>query len=1212
MKETNYTFKKGKGNEIRFSVILCRDDSIPYKLLPSRVCFRFQSSFAKIIYENYICKLSKKTATYIYNMRKFLVTVLAVFLSLSLLAQTPGDTIKVQSFIHSSTTRDTLIDFPDISGVRYEKILMLYNIRCTDGLVSQPYTGQTNIGCGEWDYSCNTFVIDSSRVDSSISIQKSHTITNYSGTTYPFTTQTTYDFYRYIQQNTSGTTVVSETQSPVGNTGTSLSHVLPTDQNSGKSKYLFTQAELTTAGVIAGDLDGIILNALSVGTANFLRVRIKHTSLTVLAAASIDTSGFNECYFANTSFVTGNNRLQFHTPFNWDGISNVIIEFSFTNTIPSTALAINGDLTSGNNGLYVQNGYCINTATGNVDIPTDAMGSIYNEITVSLWTKGDIGITNNTTSSIAARDTNFNRQLNVHNPWNNGNVYFDCGNDGTGYDRIYTSINPSDVEGQWNHWAFTKNAVTGDMKAYLNGNLWHSGTGKIKTINLDSMILGSEVSNYSYAYTGNLDELRIWDTELSQTEIQNWMYSSIDSTHPKYSNLVAYYQLDEGIGTTSADASGNAMTGTFNNQPIWKYDRGIDLNRFFAETMERPIVTFLQGSYNLLVVNDTLLDSIPKTPNTITEYQIIPRLGTGLSDSINIASTNFYWETVPEYIYDVESGVLIDSIPVTAFDTIHIIDLRYYNRYVGRLELMSFVTPYGINLDLGMEGKTWTFDVTDFTPVLRGSKRIVVQYGAWQEDMNISFLFIVGTPPHDVIDFRQIWRPPSGGRSYHSILDDQYFEPRKMYIDPVASYVKLRSVITGHGQEGEFIPRSHYLDIDGGNHEFVWTEWTECAENPIYPQGGTWIYDRAGWCPGMPSDPAEFDATPYVTPGDSITIDYGLYTATGSSNYIVNNQMVTYGNPNFTLDASVVAITAPTNQVEYFRTNSICANPKVLIRNTGATSLTSLTFDYWVNGATSKETYTWNGSLDFLADEEVTLPSPSSLWSTISTTDNYFHVEISNPNGGSDEYSYNNSSSTDFSIPKVIPSNSYFQFKTNSQPLESKYELFDDAGNLIFSRSGMSANTIYKDTFNLGVGCYSLIVSDLDDDGINFWANNDGSGYMYFRQIGGGIVHQLEPDFGGSIIFNFTVDFPLTYEELYPKSDINLYPNPAKDYFVVEGDFIEEAEIHIFNSIGQEVFIIFSVKAGHIEFNTTNAPKGLYFVSIKRGRTTITEKIIIE
>jgi hypothetical protein len=70
----------------------------------------------------------------------------------------------------------------------------------------------------------------------------------------------------------------------------------------------------------------------------------------------------------------------------------------------------------------------------------------------------------------------------------------------------------------------------------------------------------------------------------------------------------------------------------------------------------------------------------------------------------------------------------------------------------------------------------------------------------------------------------------------------------------------------------------------------------------------------------------------------------------------------------------------------------------------------------------------------------------------------------------------------------------------------------------------MSNNTTYKDTFDLGYGCYQLYIKDSGDDGLAWWANNDGTGYARIREVGGGVVKTFEPDFGKSIIHNFTID----------------------------------------------------------------------------------------
>ena len=46
------------------------------------------------------------------------------------------------------------------------------------------------------------------------------------------------------------------------------------------------------------------------------------------------------------------------------------------------------------------------------------------------------------------------------------------------------------------------------------------------------------------------------------------------------------------------------------------------------------------------------------------------------------------------------------------------------------------------------------------------------------------------------------------------------------------------------------------------------------------------------------------------------------------------------------------------------------------------------------------------------------------------------------------------------------------------------------------------------------------------DDGIDFWANNDGSGMIRFREIGGSWIKSFEGDFGRSIHHQFKIGSP--------------------------------------------------------------------------------------
>lgn len=1143
-------------------------------------------------------------------MKHFCLVSLMSLLSFAAFAQVTGDTLEVKTFNYSQTyginqwspgIRDTVISFPNAPNVSYEKILMLYNMRCKDGKVS---TGaQRDLGCGEWDISCNTYIHDSTAIDSVAATTSSHSISNFSGTTFDYTTQPTYTYNRELQPSVVLNSILSETQSTVGAGTLPLSNVIPTTAYNGKTQYLFTATELLAAGVTAGDLNGLMLNLVSgTETANFLRVRIKPTTKTTLTAANPDETGFTEAYFHHTTFTTGQNRLQFPTVFNWDGTSNIIVELSFTNASAGTALTFEGTNTGANMGIYSA-GDKLQYFNGSNYIETDSYKGIGGNTarTMEAWINTDVSNKEILSWGINSATEKWILRVN-----GNGTIRAEVSG---GY--IYGTTNITD--GQWHHVAcvWSGSNIT-SAKLYVDGVLESVGASQSQGVNTNTttnLTIGHGFNN-TY-FDGNIDEVRMWNTALSATTIQDWQYRALDAAHPNFSNLQLYYPLNEGTGNNIMDASNNGNSASVQNGSVWKEMTGVSLFKDFQNTQDRPNITFLQGTYNQTIVTDTILDAIENTPHVVNEYQIVPNYGLVKSDSIALVSSNNYW-AAGGYEYYYENGVLYDSTLITVVGTITPTTLNYQLRYPMKFEIMSFVTPYGINLNLGANGKTWVYDVTDFAPVLKGNKRMTIERGGqWMEDMDIRFLYIVGTPPRAVLNIEQIWKVDS--KTYTSIMADNSFEPKAMMMHPNGSFFKVRSAISGHGQEGEFIPRGHFLNVNGGTEEFAWQVWKECAENPIFPQGGTWIYDRAGWCPGMSTDVEESDITPFVTAGQTATLDYGVYSGSGDSRYIANHQLVAYGPANFTTDAAIVDIVTPSSKVEYSKSSVICGAPTIVIQNTGATALTSATIEYWVNSAATKQTYTWSGNLAFMEKETVLLPVSANLWMDIAGTNNTFYAEISAPNAGTDEYSFNNKMTTDFAIPDVVPATFAIRFRTNSQGNESRYYIYDDLGNTVFARQLMTSNTEYRDTFSLPIGCYSLVVEDSDDDGIDFWANNDGAGYCKLYRTDVPLpIKTLEPDFGGSITYNFTVEFPLPTTALPQIAEVKLFPNPTSDYFVIENEDIKTATIELFNVIGQRVTVPSFLSENQRLFKTQDLPKGIYFVNIKIGETLTTRKVIIE
>lgn len=158
-------------------------------------------------------------------------------------------------------------------------------------------------------------------------------------------------------------------------------------------------------------------------------------------------------------------------------------------------------------------------ADGNISVPASAFAAVDQQVTFAFWAYG--GDTQPADDSILyGVNADGDRVFNVHLSFSNGRVYWDAG-EGGGYDRINKVADPLVHKDSWHHWAFTKNAGTGIMNIYLDGEVWASGTGKTKSMaGVTSFTLGAHTSGSS-SYDGLLDDVRLFDTELTAAEVQD-------------------------------------------------------------------------------------------------------------------------------------------------------------------------------------------------------------------------------------------------------------------------------------------------------------------------------------------------------------------------------------------------------------------------------------------------------------------------------------------------------------------------------------------------------------------------------------------------------------------------------------------------------------------------------------------------------------------
>ena len=210
----------------------------------------------------------------------------------------------------------------------------------------------------------------------------------------------------------------------------------------------------------------------------------------------------------------------------------------------------------------------------------------------------------------------------------------------------------------------------------------------------------------------------------------------------------------------------------------------------------------------------------------------------------------------------------------------------------------------------------------------------------------------------------------------------------------------------------------------------------------------------------------------------------------------------------------------------------------------------------------------------------------------------------------------NNTYKEEFVIPEVMPTEIIVWFRTNNFPNENSIEIVDVDNNVVYNRTGMSASTLYRDTVILTPGCYTYNVYDSDDDGIAFWANNDGSGYTRFQEVGGTIVKSFEGDFGGSIHYNFTAGSPLSYEEIHGLETMEVHPNPTTDELNVSlRGFEGEVTIELVNTLGtivQTETIHPTTKIYEGTLSLKSLESGMYVLRATDGTTYSSTKVIKE
>lgn len=1123
-----------------------------------------------------------------------------------------GDTIVVQAFTFGSPQNAKFL-FPDTSH-HYSRILMKYKLKCNPA---------QNPACGEWDYLTYNYLYEhTGRKDSTLFTHANFQLDGLTADSLMIMNSPGWYYSQRPEFHPNGGGVPSAI-SGNGNISGEL-----TTWPSGKTLYLWKAADLISAGLSKGNITGLRL-FFNMGVNSYkyrnFKIRMASASVSLLDAALARNSIFTLVFSRNLNInINGWNNLGFSRPFYWDGISDLLIDFyyddmesignnlvKFTDYGTDVALSCRPDYYLSFNGPDY------------VDVPATVFGNIDSAVTIAFWQFGDTLHQPQDNCIFEGIDSAGQRVINCHLPWSNGQVYWDAGNNGGSYDRINKSSDSvSQYKGQWNYWAFTKDVKSGSMNIYLNGRLWLSGSGKTRRMkNIRTFKIGSSGNGGCCNYDGFIDQFSIWDRALDTNAIRKIMFNDLPVSDTSYKHLKGYFKFNEGSGLLTKNEV-NTEKAVLCGLPDWKKYDGSEILMNFIPSTARPNMIFEQGVF----------DSTKLIKKWVTDSIINRRLMVVLFDDKKnpalATDTIFPWESYFKYHFDT-SGNKTDSLLVEPDSVLHKIVRKYYGapfEVVNNYEIGRYITPYGNGLDLG-NGFSWTYDVTDYAPMLHDS--VHLSAGNWQELMEMKFLMIEGTPPRDVKSISTVYQ---GSTGYNAAAENNFLAAKKLYIPIDAKTARLKMRVTGHGMGGndncsEFCAKTHIVKINDVKcfDHLVWRD--DCSLNPLYPQGGTWVFSRANWCPGAEVRDANFEITPFIKPGDSIKIDYDFqpYTWNGQGsgpNYVVTGQLITYGSPHFMNDAAMIDIISPSDQQLFSRLNPICSNPKIIFRNNGKNNLVSLDIFYGPEAGNTAQ-FHWTGKLEF--QQEDTIELPAFNWGSWAGSSR-FRVRLAQPNGLPDEYQRDDTAWSLFKLPPVMPTKFVLYLKTNHAPEETSYKLEDAQGNILYARDSFEANTLYKDTFVLAdkFACYKFTLRDAGDDGLKFWYNmpplgNGTAGSCKFRDMSSKYYQPFNADFGREQVYEFTTFYGLKIDEgskIAEQFNMELYPNPAKNkiYADIQSQGRGELKIFIYDSYGRQIKSLIKKDfiSDVVEIELNELPAGIYYCTIITKTAMATKRFVVE
>lgn len=365
-------------------------------------------------------------------------------------------------------------------------------------------------------------------------------------------------------------------------TSTTDTGIVSQQDGSGTGRTLLYQASSTISTNIAGSpVSGT--TTISTGTWYMGTVTKSGTTVSVYLNGKLEGTGIRTAESATGSWVIGANKL---LATNWAGNIDDLRVYKRALT-PSQVSALYGATSEGTllgttKPSWQDSSQCISGKCLYFDGSTSYIsGHSAPPLELTDTSSFSVGAWVKTNSTAATQQNIFSKQENVSGEFVYS-LYITAGkkaelaiakqNTGADVATGATTLSP-------NTWYYIIGTYDGtNLKIYVNGKQDGSGTKSVATSTT------SDVANYyigeqyngALFFKGFIDDLKVYNYTRSSTQILN-DYNSKAAAASKGSGstlgvqdqsglsngLVGYYKMEEGTGTSTADSSGNGVSGTF-------------------------------------------------------------------------------------------------------------------------------------------------------------------------------------------------------------------------------------------------------------------------------------------------------------------------------------------------------------------------------------------------------------------------------------------------------------------------------------------------------------------------------------------------------------------------------------------------------------------------------------------------------------------------